>query len=254
MKTLFQNSKKCLKAEKIGVSGLLALLTSSIIPEITGAAPRPPHAELTARLLSQIQDTQVHSSFDPLLKNWVSQYGTDAVSPLLDLASDHKISDPQRYIALMGAVKLGGLATLPSILPLLKDSSWMIRSAALRAITALYPPSSAQTLNAELKGKVETEILARLHDPALVVRLEAIQSVETLKPHGAENALVALLGRSENYHHRIAQWVPQRALKALQKLEAVEIAPLLEPYLEHSHDPELQKATRETLERLRQHK
>jgi|GEM_PF-13332 len=207
------------------------------------AQATPLHStELIQALRQQIQHAGQGSStsvsFDTLLKKWSDEYGTPAVSPLLQLSSDQKIPDSQRYIALMGASKLGGSAITHLITPFLKDRSWMMRTGALRALSAL------QT------SDINAAVLPLLHDSALVVRLEAIQAIEKLRPPGAEKALIDALKNPDNYHHQVAQWVPQRALKALQKLEARETIPALKPYLDHSHDPALQKAVLETLQSL----
>lgn len=177
-------------------------------------------------------------SFKAMLRHWETEYGTRAVSPLLQIAGDTRVPESQRYIATMGVAKLGGAAVAPRIVPLLRDSSWMIRTGALRALTALR------------NSKTTGSVLPLLRDPALAVRIEAVEAVQKLRPPGAAAALVSILERPENYHARKAQWVPQRALSALQALNAREMAPKLLPLLDRLHDEDLVRRTIETLESL----
>lgn len=182
-------------------------------------------------------------SFAPLLRKWSTRYGSKAVGPLLQIARDEKTADPQRYVALMGAARLGGNASAPLLTPFLKSPSWMMRTASLRALSALKHPATS------------LEVLPLLRDPALVVRAEAVEAVRALKPAGAEEALAATALDPRNYHAGRAQWVPQLALAALRDLGARpgarSAAPKLAPLLDRGlSDPELQKSSFATLERL----
>lgn len=178
------------------------------------------------------------SSFEPLLKQWNSRYGTLAVEPLLKLASDSKLSDADRYVSIMGAAKLGGREIAPRLARLLKDPSWMIRNGTLRALGALGHPDTA------------TGVLPLLKDPALVVRSEAVEVIQRLKPAGASQALIEVLKDERNYHGGKAQWVPQKALQALTRIQAREQAPELAFLLSRDADPALQRLTIATLESL----
>ena len=69
-------------------------------------------------LLNQITSAPTNGTFEPLLKHWEKRYGSAAASPLLTLASSSEssgIADPQRYVALMGAARLGGKSTAQKI-------------------------------------------------------------------------------------------------------------------------------------------
>lgn len=227
MKTWWQNSKKCLAADLLVAAPLLALSSMAL-------AATPPTSDV---LKNEIVGRK-SSDFKTLLSLWEKSYGPKAVDPLLAVAADRKLSDPDRYIALMGAAKLGGSATASQLVPYLKDGSWMIRSGALRALMVLNRPETS------------SHVLPLLKDPALVVRRQAVDAVEKLRPEGTVEALMGALESSNNYHHGKAQWVPNRALQVLSKLGSKEIAPRLQPLLKHDQDPSLLKEAIATLESL----
>ena len=178
--------------------------------------------------------------FDLLLNQWETRLGSKAVAPLLQIAADRRESDADRYIALMGAARLGGTDLAPVLTRYLDDKSWMIRSGALRVLRALGHPSTGRA------------VLPLLRDPALVVRSEAVETVEKLRPPGSEEALLSVLEHPANYHAGKAQWIARKALRALVTLKASGAAPRLRPLLsnEHGKDPQLQAATVEALEAL----
>ena len=202
MLTWSPNSKRC-STDSFFLLVLTCLLTS--------VAPKA-SASINKNIRGQIL-TEIHGnaspSFEKLLSAWERRYGTGAVPALIDVARDHRATDPDRYVALMGVAKIGGRNSAPLLSPLLRDPSWMIRDGALRALAALDCRDSG------------AQILPLLKDPALVVRLEAIQSVEKLKPDGVAKALLAVVADSQNYHHGKAQWVPERALDALLHLRTL---------------------------------
>ncbi|OFZ56605.1 MAG: hypothetical protein A2428_05440 [Bdellovibrionales bacterium RIFOXYC1_FULL_54_43] len=236
MQISLQSSKKCLTADASAFY-LIALATFLFCASAHGSVPKPRGSSLQHLLQKEIRN-RPSNNFDSLLKKWESTYSTAAVQPLLSIAADRKLSDPDRYIAVMGAAKLGGTATAVPIIPLLKDPSWMIRNAALRALTALRDPVTAPA------------ILPLLRDPALVVRVEAVTAVETLRPLGATEALLETLQNRANYHGGKAQWVPQHALQALVKLRAKNVAPKLAPLLNYDSDSKFQHLTINALETL----
>jgi len=182
--------------------------------------------------------TPSKASFEPLFRRWEERYGSRAVPPLLEISRDARASDPQRYIGIMGIARLGGKEAAPLLVPFLKDTSWMIRAATLRALSALE------------KADTASAVLPLLRDPALVVRMEAVSAIELLKPIGAADALVEALFFEGNYREGKALWVPQKALSALKTLHAVETAPRLRPLLDHSDDLEILTQTVQTLEAL----
>jgi HEAT repeat protein len=225
MKTSLLSSKKCLTAKAVAV-----LLALSSFSSISTFAANTYIAPSQATLVQDI-NTNPDVDFEALLQRWTNQYGSLASQPLLSIAKDKRNSDRQRYIALMGAAKLGGEAVAEKLVPLLKDKVWLIRSATLRALAALKDPATSQA------------VLPLLKDPALVVRVEAVEAVKVLKPEGGAQALISVLQSQDNYRFGKAQWVPQRALSALVVLHDFSVVPYLRPLLDHQKDPELQRQT-----------
>ncbi len=193
MKTLSQNSKKCLKT-----SALLFFVLA------THALASP----ITAKILKYEIQQFKSPSFEKLLEQWTIKYGDSAFEPLLTIATDRKNPDSSRYIALMGAAKLGGKNALLRFAPFLKDSSWMIRSAALRTFKTFGNSESGETL------------LPLIKDPALVIRFEVIDVLEKLNPKGTTTALLDAVEYPGNYRAGKPVIVPQKALEAIQTIKA----------------------------------
>jgi HEAT repeat protein len=211
---------------------IAGLITSPVFAAIPKGAPA------LVKSLKQDLGKRTSRSFEDILKSWESRHGTQAVEPLISIVSDLKNSDPDRYVALIGVANLGGKSQAPRIAGFLRDKSWMIRSGSLRILGAFQDPTTAQS------------VLPLMRDPALVVRLEAVQTVEKLRPAGAEELLVAALHDEKNYHAGKAQWVPQRALSALVSMKARDSAPKLLRLLGRATDPDLQRRTVQALEAL----
>lgn len=206
----------------------LALTTSAF----AGAAN--PEKEIRSDLKSR-----KGSDFAPLLSRWEKRFGATAVETLLKIAGDRKLEDADRYIALMAGARLGGSATGEAVATFLKDRAWMMRSAALRTLAAF----DAKNLGAQT--------LPLLKDPALVVRMEAVDTVKKLQPEGSIDALLEVVASEDNYVHGKAQWVPQRALVALMEMKASRsIAPKIAPLLKRESDPDLQSTAISTLESI----
>lgn len=227
----------CLFLALLGVAELSASAAPAAGPSAPVAAPALTDGQLAATLKSEIL-ARKGDSFEALLRSWERRYGARAAVPLTRIASNSANYDPVRYVALMGAAKLGGTQAASLLVPFLKDGSWMIRSAALRALRVLDNKDTAHA------------VLPLLKDPALVVRSEAVDTVARLRPTGAVPALLQTIEEKDNYHGGKAQWVPQKALKALVELKAVEAAPKLRPLLSRTNDPELLEQTVRALEAL----
>lgn len=180
-------------------------------------------------------------TFESRISEWKSRYGAAAPLRLLELARDKAKPEAQRYFAVLAATRLGGHGVTSFLPALLKDRSWLIRSAALQSVLALQ----ARHLG--------PEVLNLLKDPALVIRSAAVEAVQRLRPTGASRALASAAVDPKNFHRGKPQWVPQKALRALQDLSDKSSAPVLRSLLTEKQDPELLALALETLDRLHQH-
>ncbi|MBI2711312.1 MAG: HEAT repeat domain-containing protein [Bdellovibrio sp.] len=232
-KTWWLSSKKCLRANAVLLIFLISIKSSlGSTPSVSNPSPKQLQSEIHKNPSSGM------AGFEKLIQSWEKRFGSQAALPLLTLARDSNTDENERYIALMGAAKLGGQPLLPEINSFLSDRSWMLRSAALRILAALGSPESGLAA------------LPLLRDKALVVRAEAVETVRTLRPSGAALALLEALENPENYHHGKALWVPQKALQALTVLNASEVIPEIGRFLKSKRtqsDPELRSLTQKTL-------
>jgi HEAT repeat protein len=243
MPTSSPNSKRCFARELAAATLAAAALTLASPSPGWSAVSRAP-ASIEAELSRDLASPKARGSFAALLRDWEDRYQSDALDPLLRIASSSSRADADRYVALMAAAKIGGTGAVPRLTPFLKSPSWMLRSGALRALSAIGVDS------------VGPSILPLLEDPALVVRTEAVEAVDRLRPSGAVPALLRALRSGANYHGGKALWVPQKAISALVAMSspgtpgALSIASELKPLLRHDRDPELQSHTVQALEAL----
>jgi HEAT repeat protein len=240
MPTSWLNSKKCSRPERARLRpAAVALAARALLPLTALALPAAPSAasELKQSIERDLLDRR-QPAFGALLRHWQEEHGPRAVEPLAQIAIDRKRADRDRYVTAMAALKLGGPAVATRLAPLLKDRSWMLRSAALNAFTVAGD------------ARAGARVLPLLRDPALVVRSEAVRAVRALRPAGGAAALVAALRDEKNYHRGRALWVPHEILDALVALEAREQASALRPLLRHDRDPELLRRTIATLSAL----
>lgn len=186
---------------------LIPILLNETAPPAFGALP-PTQAVITSISQSILSDIKKRKSnqFDEMLTRWEKKYGAQAVPSLVSIAENASSQDTDRYIAVMGIARLGGPPSALWIAPFLHDSSWMIRNGAIRALTALENSTYSQN------------ILSLTRDPALVVRLEAVQSIERLNPKGSVEALLRTLSDPQNFHHNRSLWVPDLALLTIEHL------------------------------------
>ena len=147
-----------------------------------------------------------NNSFQTLIEKWEKKYGTKIVPSLLKYAKDKSNSDQHRYITLMASAKMGGPKISKLLKPFFKDSSWMIRSAALKIASAFGKSSS-----------FDSEVKLLLHDKAWVVRSEAIDTLCRTKPKGYTNLLIESLFDPTNYHKGKAQFIPKKILNNLEQ-------------------------------------
>lgn len=181
--------------------------------------------------------------FDRLAEHWESKYGMGAIPHLVAIAKNPKKKDSERFVALLVTARLEPANASAIVRPFFKDSSWMMRSAALQASARLDDRSAAP------------EIIRLLRDPALVIRSEAAQTIGTMKLTQAEDALLEALFDGRNYRPSgfqkgRADWVPERALEALRRIRAKSAAPRLLTLMNGAHDPKLRAHALYTIEQL----
>lgn len=200
-----------------------------------------------ASVIQQIEE-QKNTDFSSLMKKWEDPAQSPRLGELKLIARDLSHPERTRYIALMGAAQAarasGANAALESLLlSLQSDPSWVIRSAVLRLAADPAHPTS--------DPKVRAIALKMLKDPALVIRTQAVDAIEALRPPGAEQALADATIDSRNHHGGKALWVPQKAIQALVRLEAEAQAWSLLPLLEKKQDSRLVRLTLDALAKLR---
>lgn len=152
------------------------------------------------------------TDFRSLIETWERVYGEAALPALGRIAKDAKAKDSDRYVAILATTKIQGPKSALETAALLENKNWMVRSAALKSIEILgYTAAGPKVL----------ERLAK--DPALVIRLQSIETLLRIRPAGLEKALLAAAVSGQNYRPADftkgrADWVPQRALEALREL------------------------------------
>ena len=230
--------------------GFSLLLVSALIPQDALASLPKAHVPDAQRMRRQIE-AQSGRDFEDLLDQWQKSPATFRVQQfraLESLALDHSQLERTRYIALMGAARVAPeTKTLKKLLEKTKkESSWLLRSATLHLMT---DRSEIPLFSAE----AESYALASLKDPALLVRSQAVDSIQKLNSPRAAAALVAAALDPSNYSGGKAIWVPEKAIHALTELKATHEIWLLSPLLSHQSDPKLQTQVLGALASLHPH-
>jgi len=229
----FQSLKKCLTRSRPCLYLFLSVILVVNFSEIAYSKSQYP-SEKT--LITKIHKRK-SNSFGPTLKFVEKKYGTRAVKPLLRIANKMNYSDPDRYIALMIAAKIGGKGISRQIKNFLKDRSWMMRSGALKALQAVGD------------SRIASAALPMIDDPALVVRMEAVETIDRLKPIGSKQALLLTLEDPSNFHKGKAQWLPQKSLRILRKMKLTKMDLIkISRLLKYSKDEKLQSEIIKTFE------
>ena len=234
MKTFSLNSKKCLTC-----SAIFAFLGLLVIPFTFAAVPPRPSVDVSLDALKKDLETRHSRSFEQILLKWQNQYGDKVVPALMKIAKNKHESDANRFIAVMGVAKLGGPSVAQWVSSLLSESSWMVKNAALKALTALKEPSTYE------------KIAPLLKDKALVVRSEAVLAIQQLQVTSAIPLLMDGLKNTNNYVGGKALVVPYHILSALVELNApLSVAPELLRLTKNTEDGHFHKTLLNTLDSL----
>ncbi len=235
------SSKKCLSLSALG----LTLAISSAYATIP-STPIGLKTTVEANIRDDLKSfhKQKKNDFQALVQKWERVYGGASAPSLLKIARDKNTANTDRYVAVLAHTRVRGPHDATELLGLLDDRDWMVRSAALKSIEILgYTPASPKVLE-----KLKT-------DPALVIRLQAIETLLRLRPAGLPDALLdaAMDGknyRPGNYRKGRADWVPQRALAALRELKPAGYSLRLLPLLNDSKDGRIRAHALHTIEVL----
>jgi hypothetical protein len=175
--------------------GTLQILTFAYAPPI--------------RAETSIQQDLIRQSgrdFGPLVAAWKRRPNPkQTLKELFSIAQDRKSPDHVRYIALQGFAQLAqgtdDSVDLLSLRQLSEDPSWMVRTGTLKALEIVNPKEATPVA------------LILLKDPALVVRMEALRSIETLKLTGKdiENSLLDAAEDPRNWRANQPLHIPERA-------------------------------------------
>ncbi len=187
---------------------------------------------------------QKRSDFQELIRRWDTVYGTASAPFLLKIAKDAKANNSDRYVAILAHTRILGPSKASELVLLLDDRDWMVRSAALKSIEILGYTAAAPKVLEKLAS-----------DPALVIRLQAIETLNKLRPTGLADALLraAMDGqnyRPANFRTGRADWVPQKALEALRELRPAGYARKLLPLLNEMKDGRMRAHALHTIESL----
>ena len=184
------------------------------------------------------------TDFQSLVQKWDRIYGNASAPSLLKIAEDSKAANADRYVALTAHTKIRGPHDAKELTALLDDRDWMVRSAALKSIEILgYMPAAPKVL-----AKLE-------NDPALVIRVQTIETLMKLRPPELADALLkaSMDGknyRPANFRKGRADWVPQRALAALRELKPAGYSRRLLPLLNETNDGRIRAHALHTIEIL----
>jgi hypothetical protein len=237
-------SRKCL-SPKVALSLIAALAVSSAfaaIPKSSLVGKMTVESVLRKDLAAFRKEKR--TDFQSLTRKWDRVYGAASAPSLLKIARDRKAPNSDRYVAILAHTKLSGPRDAKALLDLLGDHDWMVRSAALKSVEILgYAPAAPKVLR----------ILAK--DPALVIRMQAIETLMRLRPAGVADALLnaAMDGknyRPGNFRKGRADWIPQRALAALRELKPVGYSRRLLPLLNEAKDGRIRAHALYTIETL----
>lgn len=238
--------KKCLILKSLGLTAALVLSAVSITAEAAIPAREKVSVESIIRGDLVSFRSEKRTDFSALIQKWERVYGNASAPFLLKIAKDKAAKDSDRYVALLAHTKIRGPQNAEELTALLDDKNWMVRSAALKSIEVLgYAPAAPRVFK------------TLENDPALVVRLQSIDTLKRLRPEGLADALVRAAMSSRNYrpaNYRTgrADWVPQKALEALRELRSPGVAQKLLPLLNDSKDGRVRAHALHTIEVLEQ--
>ncbi len=129
------------------------------------------------------QSLKKPQGLEQLLADWKRNPDSRQLFKALSwIANDSSQEDQVRYAGFMGALRLGGDASLDLISALATDASWLLRSGALKAAELLLlQPQRSQEHSLALAPSLLRTLRAGTGDRALVVRLEAVEALNRIQ-------------------------------------------------------------------------
>ena len=240
-----KNSSKPI-SRKCSALSLLALAGAASAFAAIPSAPMGTKMTVESNIRDDLAEfrKEKKTDFQSLVQKWDRVYGSASAPSLLKIARDSRATNSERYVAVLAHTRIRGPHDATELLGLLDDRDWMVRSASLKSIEILgYAPAAPKVFE-KLKS-----------DPALVIRMQAIETLLKLRPAGLPDALLeaAMDGknyRPGNFRKGRADWVPQRALAALRELQPMGFAKRLLPLLNESKDGRIRAHALHTIEIL----
>lgn len=200
-----------------------------LIPSFVFAAPHKNTAQLNVKPFLKQEPGQRLQLLKP--------YGLNAKNQLAKLAFDSNERLETRWDALVTVGRLDPQFARPHLEKALASSDWFMRNAAL----VVVPYNNRQ-------WAIERSRLS-LHDPALVVRTAAVQSLKTLNAIEAKPLLIEKLNSSENFKRGESLWIRPVIAETLAQMSDSRDRSIFEKMLKDK-DIEVQKVARKTLERI----
>lgn len=148
---------------------------------------------------------------------------------------DSKIDS--RWRATMALGRIGGKFSLPELERASKANVWELRSAALIAVSRIDRVMAAQWSR------------RLLHDKALLVRLTAVETLETIGDRTSVSELWAQLESRQNFKGNRSLFIRRRIVEALTKLESPTSTARFARLLEEE-DPQIHRSAIAALEKL----
>ncbi|CAN5620674.1 hypothetical protein BH10BDE1_BH10BDE1_09230 [soil metagenome] len=153
---------------------------------------------------------------------------------------DPKSKIDSRWRSTTAVGRLGGPLSLPELERATKADVWELRSAALIAVSRFDRQSASKWSRSLLKDK------------ALLVRLTAVETLESIQDRGAVSQLWAELQSRQNFKRNQSLFIRRRIVEALAKLEGTGSEDRFVALLEDG-DPKLHQPAITALERLTGH-
>ena len=215
---------------------VIAILLNVVCTQNSFAAPMTAVDTAPADFKLEMKSFLKHSpSKRPML---YKTYGSRAKSTLAEIAFEKTESLETRWDALVTLGRLDPVYAQPHLEKALTSPEWFMRNAAL--IVTPY---------GERAWAIKQSRLA-LHDPALVVRTAAVQSLQELRAIEAKSSLWEKMNSSENFKRGESLWIRPIIANALAIMADQKDKVSFEALLKDK-DPQVKNIAMATLSKLK---